>query len=61
MKCISMICKSESSIFGINSRHHSMNTQFSYAITIALWGFLDLKSELIRKGETQNQGKNGQI
>ena len=26
-----------------------------------LWGFLDLKSELIRKGETQNQGKNGQI
>ena len=29
---------------------------------IALWGFLDLKSELIiKKGETQNQGKNGQI
>ena len=30
-------------------------------VTISLWGFLDLKSELIRKGETQNQGKNGQI
>ena len=29
--------------------------------TTTLWGFLDLKSELIRKGETQNQGKNGQI
>ena len=29
--------------------------------TKSLWGFLDLKSELIRKGETQNQGKNGQI
>ena len=29
--------------------------------TTTLWGFLDLKSELIRKGETENQGKNGQI
>ena len=24
------------------------------AVTGTLWGFLDLKSELIRKGETQN-------
>ena len=30
-------------------------------VTTTLWGFLDLKSELIRKGETQNQGKNGKI
>ena len=26
----------------------------SYLVTSPLWGFLDLKSELIRKGETQN-------
>ena len=40
-----------------------LSPMFSISIepTNSLWGFLDLKSELIRKGETQNQGKNGQI
>ena len=33
----------------------------AFKVAATLWGFLDLKSELIRKGETQNQGKNGQI
>ena len=37
------------------------NQNFWDTLRDALWGFLDLKSELIRKGETQNQGKNGQI
>ena len=36
-------------IFGMNNIHLKFETK----VTLALWGFLQLKSELIRKAETQ--------